>query len=51
MSDFDQIPTWTVEEAFAAFDQWCREHEGEVGDLPIDEQAEAYYADWLRRNN
>jgi hypothetical protein len=50
-SDFDSEPTWTVEEAFAAFHKWIAENEEEVGDLPIDEQAERYYADWKRRNN
>ena len=33
MSTFDSIPTWTVDEAFAAFDRWVAEHQEEVGEL------------------
>lgn len=49
--DLDGIPTWTVEEAFAAFHQWCRDHDDEVGELDLLDQIEAYHADWVRRNN
>ena len=38
----------TVEEAFAAFDQWVAAHEDEVGELDLLEQIEAYYQWWSK---
>lgn len=50
-TDFDLIPTWTVDEAFAAFHKWVADNFDEVGDLDLEEQLVRYDAEWVRRNN